>query len=163
MGIQTAEEVVEMGPEGNGHSSRPIFAAGPPRPRFAPESKAAPTAEVPKKLGQPLTHLGAKPNGAPAPGSATRQAPVQPAAPPPATDAQTGHYNYLRALTGLIALSRHSEANVMTFLRAARKCEESLASLAEVADKQPGIVVWAHDNWKSVERELTRLKQDKKL
>jgi hypothetical protein len=75
----------------------------------------------------------------------------------------TGQYNYLKALTGLIGLSRHSEAHVLTFLRNTRRCDESLSSLAEVADKQPSAIVWTHDNWKSVDRELTRLKKDKPI
>ncbi len=61
-----------------------------------------------------------------------------------------------------LSLSRHSEADVLTFLRVARPCDESLASLVEVAEQQPGVIVWTHDNWKSVDRELTRLKGDKK-
>jgi hypothetical protein len=98
----------------------------------------------------------------PNPESAAVQFPVTPASPEAAPHSELGHYNYLNALTGLISLSRHAEADVLTFLRVARPCDESLASLAEVAHTQPSVIVWTHDNWKSVGRELTRLKQDKK-
>jgi hypothetical protein len=152
-----------MGTEGNGQSGRPIFETGPSRPKCEPKSKTQAQEEVPTKFLPPPTSGGQQPNGAPGPESAAGQPPVAPAAPEAAPPSQTGQYNYLKALTGLIALSRHSEASVLTFLRAARKCDKSLASLAEVADQQPGVIVWTHDRWNSVDRELTRLKQHKAL
>jgi len=65
---------------------------------------------------------------------------------------------YLRALTGLIRLSQFSEAEVLRFLRNTHKCDESVASLAEVAGHPPSTIVWIHDSWKSVDQELRRLK-----
>jgi len=31
--------------------------------------------------------------------------------------------------------------------------------LAEVMDKEPGAISWAHDNWHAVDRKLTKLKE----
>jgi hypothetical protein len=159
MGIQTTEEVVEMGPEGNGAPSRPIFEAGPAKPKSEPESEAKPKDAVLLNFPPQPIAVGQKPGEAQAPESAAREAPVAALAPVGAPQPQTGHYNYLKALTGLIGLSQHPEADVLTFLRRARQCDESWASLGEVAKQQPSAIVWTHDNWKSVDRELTRLKQ----
>ena len=67
--------------------------------------------------------------------------------------------NYLKALTGLIGLSNHSEAEVMKFLRSSGECGVGLRNLAEVMDKEPGAISWAHDNWHAVNRKLTKLKE----
>lgn len=163
MGIQTAEEVVEMGPEGNGAPSRPIFEAGSAKPEFEPAAKAKPKNAVPLNYPPPPISVGPKPGEAQVPESAVGPAPLVAPVPVAATQPQMGHYNYLKALTGLIGLSQHSEAEVLRFLRRARRCDESGASLAEVADQQPSAIVWTHDNWKSVDRELTRRKNDKAL
>jgi hypothetical protein len=69
----------------------------------------------------------------------------------------------LKALAGLIRLSNHSDAEVLLFLHKSRKCDEALASLAQVASQQPSAIVWTHDNWKAVDREITRLKQNQVL
>jgi len=163
MGIQTTEEVVEMGPEGNGAPSRPIFEARPAKPEFEPESKGESKDAVPLIFPPQLISAGQKPGEAQAPESAARPAPVAAPAPVTAPQPQIGHYNYLKALTGLIGLSRHAEADLLTFLRQTRRSDESCLSLAEVADQQPGAIAWTHDNWKSVDRELTRLKKEKVL
>ena len=163
MGIQTTEEVADLGAEGNGQPSRPIFEAGRSERKSEPQSKAKLKDKVPLNVPtQPVSGCW-KPGEAQAPESAARPAAVAPPGDGATPNPQTGHYNYLKALTGLIGLSRHTEANVLTFLRGVRPCDESLASLAEVAAKQPSAIVWLHDSWKSVEHELTRLKQDKAL
>ena len=76
-----------------------------------------------------------------------------------APDSHKSQYNYLKALTGLIGLSNHSEAEVMKFLRSSGECGVGLRNLAEVMDKEPGAISWAHDNWHAVNRKLTRLKE----
>jgi hypothetical protein len=163
MGIQTTEEVVEMGPEGNGAPSRPIFEAGPAKPESEPRTLAEPKVTVPLNLSPQPVSVGQNPGEAQAPASAAGPAPVAPSTSGTASPLQTGHYNYLKALTGLIGLSPHAEPDVLSFLRNSRRCDESWASLAELADQQPGAIIWTHDNWKSVDRELTRLKKEKAL
>jgi hypothetical protein len=163
MGIQTTEEVMEMGREGSGHGRRPVLATVPSQPKFEPKSSTQPQQKAATELPPLPTPGDQRPNGAPGLESAAVQSPVAPASPQPAPPSEMGHYNYLKALIGLIGLSRHSEADVLIFLRIARKCDESLASLAEVAEQQPGVIVWTHDGWKSVDQELTRLKQNKRL
>lgn len=157
MGIQTTEEVVEMGPDGNGRPSRPVFETGAREPKcnLKTQPKNA-VDDVPPRSAATVP----KPTAPQVREAAAAQASVQP--PEPATpNSQPGPYNYLKALTGLIGLSGHSEDNVLRFLRNTRRCDESLATLAEVAGKQPDAVVWAHDNWHVVDRELKRLKQEK--
>ncbi len=72
-------------------------------------------------------------------------------------------YNHLKALTGLIKLSRHTEESVLVFLRKTHRCVESSASLAEVAGQQPQAIIWAHDNWRSVDQELARTDKERTL
>jgi hypothetical protein len=163
MGIQTTEEVVEMGPGGNGQPSRPIFGARRSPPRFEPESKNR-AGEAGAKPPPPETVPAAQqPGQTQAPETAARHAPVQPSAPEtaePAPGRPTGYYNHLKALTGLVALSGHSEAEVLRFLYATRRCDLASASLAAVAQQQPDAIVWTHDNWKSVDRELKRFRKE---
>ncbi len=161
MGIQTTEEIVETGPEGNGHPNRPRFEAlgrgtsqdgakaanpgnGAPRQLRVRQLSAASDTQL---LKAEKAALVAPENSAEA---------VPDSGPPP--EANAHHYNHLKALTGLIRLSRHSPDEVLTFLRNTRRCDESSASLVEVSEKQPEAIVWAHDNWKSLDRELARLK-----
>ncbi len=160
MGIQTTEEVVDMGPEVNGPPSRPIFESECSGPKFEPKSKTQAEDDISMHFQRQATSVGQKPGDAPPPEAVTAPAPVAPPTPMAAPKAQNGQYNYLKALTGLIGLSKHSEANVLTFLRNTRKCDESLTSLAEVAGKHASLMVWTHDNWKAVDREITRLKQN---
>jgi hypothetical protein len=159
MGIQTTEEVVDLGAEGNGKPTRPIFEAESSEPKSEPGSRPKATEEVAIKFPQPPTSADQTPSAAQGPESATVRGPIAPPTPVAVPKSQTAHYNYLKALTGLIGLSEHSETIVLTFLRNTRRCDESVTSLAEVADQQPGVIVWTHDNWKSVERELTRLQK----
>ncbi len=105
MGIQTTEEVVEMGPGRNGHSRQPVFEAVPSRPKYGPKSQAQPQKKVPTKIPPPPISGGQKPNGAPGPEPVAGQPPVAPASPEAAPHSDTGYYNYLKALTGLISLS----------------------------------------------------------
>jgi len=162
MGLQTTEEVVEMGPEANGHTSRQVLESKTSRPKFEANSNTHSKQEVPiNTVPQPTSALQTASEAQAASGAL--QAPVAPPKSGAAPQCQKGHYNYLKALIGLMALSKHSEADVLTFLRNQRKCDESLTSLAQVADQQPSTVVWVHDSWKSVDQELTRLKQEKAL
>ena len=160
MGIQTTAEMAELGPEGNGQRNRPIFEPGPGQPKGSPRSGPKPKDQV----EDPLRSPGSVPkvSAAPAPDSAAGHAPAGPPAAVTTANPGTGAYNYLKALTGLIRLSGHSEDNVLRFLRNTRRCDESLASLAEVAEKQSGAVVWAHDNWSRVDRELNRHNRDQR-
>jgi hypothetical protein len=161
MGIQTTEEVVEMGPEGNGQPSRPIFAGGALKPRFEPKSRpmAEPKDEVPMNSPQDAVPEAHKLSESAAPKSAASLAPDAPPTPATALRLHNGQYNYLKALIGLIGLSKHSEADVLTFLRNTRKCDESLVTLAQIADSQPSAIVWTHDSWTAVDREIARLEK----
>ena len=151
MGIQTTEEVVEMGPLGNAQYSRPIFEPEPAKPKMALKSQAQPGEAAPIHSGAP---------GAPA--RSQRHKPAENPLPESAATGPESHksqHNYLKALTGLIGLSNHSEVEVMKFLRSSAKCGVGLSNLAEVMDKQPDAISWAHDNWHAVDRKLTKLKE----
>jgi hypothetical protein len=163
MGIQTTEEVVDTEANGhasrNGDSSRPVFEPGPTKESKSP-SDPRNTALV--KLPPPRDFADAKPTEASMPESAANQVPFGPAPAPTASPAP-GQYNYLKALCGLISLSKHSEANVLRFLRNTHRCEATFSSLAEMADKVPDAIIWAHDIWQSLDQELTRMKKGKAL
>ncbi len=153
MGIQTTEEVVEMGPDNNGQAGRPVFETERATPKCAPLSKKE-EAQTPGQAQGPSPRSGG--NGSDSGASASIVLKV-------ATEPLVSPCKFLKALTGLIHLSRHSEDEVMRFLRNTRKCDESLRSLAEVAEKQPEAIIWAHETWKSVDQELTRLKKEQPL
>jgi hypothetical protein len=159
MGIQTTDEVVETGPEGNLDPCRPVFEPRPAQPTPASNLQVQFKQEVPISL---LSTGGA---AGPIDSDATCEsavvlACVTSAAQGAAGNGQKGQYNYLKALIGLIGLSNHSEAHVLTFLHKGRKCSESFASLAELNNQQPSTIIWTHDNWQAVDREITRLRQN---
>ena len=81
---------------------------------------------------------------------ATPLPPVEPKAP-------TGHYQYLKALKGLIGLGAHSEPDVLMYLWQEGRCNSLLTSLAEVAQQHPDVIVWTHDHWNLVEAKLNQL------
>ena len=159
MGIQTTDELVEIAPEGNKAPCRPIFEPWPNGPTSEPSSQVQPNHDA--TVNRSLSSNSAVPKTDQAP--AAKSAPSLALVTPAPTNGQNGHYNHLKALTGLIHLSNHSDAEVLLFLHKSRKCDESLASLAKVADQQPSAIVWTHDNWESVDREITRLKQNQVL
>jgi hypothetical protein len=142
MGIQTVEEVADIGPERTVRSSRPVFDSKPAKAKLAPKSQGL-RQRATSSPRQPLVAVNAKPA-------------VRPAEPAPT-------YNHLRALNALIALSQHSEAKVLSFLQNTRRYNPACSSLAEVADKHPKVIIWAHDNWKALERELSRQESNKAL
>jgi hypothetical protein len=148
MGIQTTEEVVEMGPLGNAQCSRPIFEPEPAKPKMALKSQAQPGEVAPIHSCAPARSQRDKPAENPLPESAAT-----------APESHKSQRNHLKALTGLIGLSNHSEAEVMKLLRSTGKCDVGLNKLAEVMDKQPDAISWAHDNWHAVDRKLTKLKE----
>ncbi len=156
MGIQTAEEVVDAGAGGNGKPSRPIFATEPATPNSNHhQSKGRVREEIRIKAAQPAASASQNATGTP-----PQKASVDPSATSTTPAAQ---YNHLKALTGLIKLSRHTEESVLVFLRKTHRCVESSASLAEVAGQQPQAIIWAHDNWRSVDQELARIEQERTL
>ena len=154
MGIQTSEELLDMEPEVNGQSARPVFEASASAPVAGPldchAQKELPVSTPPEPSSSGQTDC--KPEES---GNGTAQ--VVAASETPALSSE--QYNYLRAVTGLLGLSKHSEPDLLKFLRNTHRCAESLSSLAEVAAKQPPALQWTHDNWKSVDQELARRKK----
>ncbi len=161
MGLQTTDELADLGARGTQEPSQPVFEPGPETPKIGRNSTTKALGAVPRNPRTPVTVAVQNSPEAPAAQAVAVQVAGAPSPAAATLNDPAGQYNYLKALTGLIGLSRHSEGNLLTFLRNSRRCGESLSSLAEVADRQPGAIVWAHDNWKSVDRELTRLKQEK--
>jgi hypothetical protein len=162
MGIQTTEEVAELSGEGNGPSIRPIFESELLQPELAPSPDSKTDPPVNDQENSPAQPTAAERSRRTTPRpevAASREAP-SPKLSVPAPHSAAGHYHYLKALTGLIDLSPHSEADVLNFLRQAHRCHESLGSLAGVAGKQPDAIVWTHDHWNSVDQELSRLRKD---
>jgi hypothetical protein len=161
MGIQTTEEVLEMGPEGNSHTKGPIFEPGPPKRKCKPKSRvgAGPKDEVVVKPPHEAVTTGHEISQEPASETMGGLGLTTAASVVSATKPQVGQYNYLKVLTGLVGLSKHSEAEVLTFLRNTQRCDESFATLAQVGHQQPGTIVWTHDNWTAVDREIARLKK----
>ena len=164
MGIQTTEEVVDVG-LGNGKPSRPVFESVPAKPKVAVKSRNAVQEKIPINRRALTTTIVQKPGPTSAPEPATHIAggfSSDVVAPQQLTVATApGHYNHLRALTGLIRLSKHAEAEVLAFLRNTRRCDENVASLIEVANTAPDAITWTHDNWKAVDQELTHRKNGK--
>lgn len=71
--------------------------------------------------------------------------------------------NFVKAIRGLLQLKGHTEAELLTFCRNTEKLDDSLSNLEEAfMVDEPG-VRWIHDNWVTVDRELTRLKAEKVL
>jgi len=134
MGIQTAEELGDLGLGANGRVSRPIFDGKPSKPKGERRTSGIPKRKISFAL---------KPGRRPPQNRVLRSG--VPAA---------KQHDYLKALTGLIRRSQQSEAGVLQFLVKSGQCNESLASLAELADQQPELVMWAHDNWTKLEQEL---------
>jgi len=157
MGLQTTEEVAELSAEGIAPVTRPSFEAQPAKrksdPQFNPETRL----ERPLESTAPPPSAGARSRGDSAPELAPTPDALATPLPPGEHQAPTRDYNYLKALNGLIGLSPHSEADVLTYLCQSKRCEPSLASLAEVAQQQPDVIVWAHDHWNRVEPELNQL------
>ncbi len=142
MGLQTTEEVADMGPQVNGKHSRPVFGK-PSKPKFGPRSN---NTEFPALK----TQSGAANSANLTAHSGSRSVP------------QTGgdNYDYVKVLTGLMALSKCTEIDVLAFLRKKFKWDESLTSLAQVFEKQRAAVIWAHNHWKFIDQELTKPKQE---
>lgn len=159
MGIQTTDELVEITPEGNKAPARPVFEPRLNGPNSKPKFQSQSNDDVSVNCSLSSSSAAPKADQAPAPPPVPSLALVTPVP----TSGQNGHYNYRKALTGLINLSHHCEGDVLVFLHKSRKCDEALASLAQVASQQPSAIVWAHDNWKAVDREITRLKENQVL
>gem|GEM_PF-546480 len=157
MGIQTAEEMVELSVDGYAPVTRPSFDTDPAPQKREASSELETGVEIPMDSKLPATSLDTTPQAGDRPASPV--APVTPATPSPAAGrpATTGHYHYLKALNGLIGLSPHTEADVLTYLRHKGRCDSSLTSLAEAARQHPEIIVWTHDHWNLVEQELSQL------
>jgi hypothetical protein len=153
MGLQTTDEVVDIGAAVNAEPCRPVFETSAykskPKPEFKVQLKAENTGGIAESKRKKRAALGVK-------GSLAT-----------ARDGPNGNgrhdydYDYAKALKALITLSNHSEAEVLTFLHKSRRCDPSITSLAEVANQQPAVIIWAHENWKSVQRELSRLERKK--
>jgi hypothetical protein len=153
MGIQTMDEAADMGPTpvGNTKTSRPVFDREAARKRFAVKREC----DSRNVISMPLRTVPASKSHEP-----LKAAPRQPdagntLAPP------CGQYNYLKALTGFVGSSKHSEAEVVKFLNNTRRCETTLTSLPQLAETQPNVIIWTHDNWKAVDQEIARLKKGK--
>jgi hypothetical protein len=161
IGIQTTEEVADTAFEGKRRLSRPVFAARFRKPKLKTKNRTEPKRKASKTfLTSPSS---AQKNGSTT--AATSAIAETKAAPLALTVApvQSDHFSHFKALTALLRLSRHQEADVLRFLSCAGKCRESWASLAEMAQKEPNAIAWAHDNWQSLERELTRIKKGRAL
>ena len=153
MGIQTSEEVADTSLQRRDSPTRPIFEIERGKPRSRGKGKAegmTPTAYSQQIGGQQHRLFAAVHDGQESPTNTS---------PGLAPEIGEGQKRVLKALIGLIGLSQHSETDVLRFLRNTQRCQESCVNLAELAEKQAGAIVWAHDNWRALEAELTRLKQ----
>jgi len=65
--------------------------------------------------------------------------------------------NPLRAVRGLLKLSKQREGDLLEFLRTTGKVEESLSSLDEIAMVAPAALEWTNDNWSVVLNELKKV------
>jgi hypothetical protein len=160
MGIQTTEEMADMGATGNGQSCRPIFESEPGQHRPQPEAEDQAGRQVPIRFSRQKDRKLPESNKSLEPLTTGSQAVPVSSAPAQLSKPIDGNYNYLKALEGLMRLGKHLEAEVLRFLQSSRRCSETATSLAEVAQQQPEAIAWAHDNWQSVDRELNRIKKD---
>lgn len=157
MGIGTAEEAADIvTPEVNGKPYR-----RPCRPRTIKPQFSSSPASVPGQTQplRPSAEMTSRKDGDEAPPGAVEDlvSSIQRPALSKA-DSALATYNYVKALQGLIALSSHDEAELMSFLRNTGKCHPDRTTLVEVMDKQPDAIIWAHDNWQVVDRELAQCK-----
>jgi len=157
MGLQTSEEVAEMSAEGIAPMTRPSFEAEPAKPEIEPNFDPEIRVEIPLASTTSPTSVDGTSRTGSAPGPATAPDVLATPLPPVEPAAPTRHYHYLKALNGLIGLSPHSEADVLTYLCQKGRCDSSLPSLAEVAQPHPDVIAWTHDHWNLVEQELTQL------
>jgi hypothetical protein len=61
----------------------------------------------------------------------------------------------------LLNATKHSEADLLNYLRGARKLEESISSLKEAADVSLSVLEWTYQNWRAVAGELDRREETK--
>jgi hypothetical protein len=161
MGIQTMEEIVDTGEGTDSPPARPVFDGDgpPPETEPAPPSKTAPAVDVPPEAPPKPASARPRHRKIPGPEPTPSEKSPSPQTSGPAPHSASGHYHYLKALTGLIGLSPHSELDVLNFLRQTHRCDASLTGLPEVAGQQPEVIVWTHDHWNSVEQEMAQLQK----
>jgi phage recombination protein Bet len=69
--------------------------------------------------------------------------------------------NYLRAVTGLLKLSKITESELIEFLRATRNLEDSISTIQEMSIAAEPTLQWTEQNWKTVVKEITNLRDKK--
>lgn len=154
LGIQTSEEITDLGLVAGGRMAPPMFEASVAGARYVPKTKRH--RQSPAPMGLSGSHSGKITDpGSPLPeGAGSRQV--------VAGNATTGTGatdNYLKMLRALINLSQHSEEEVMSFLRNTGKCNLDTITLVELIARQPNAITWTHDHWCEVEQELASLKK----
>jgi hypothetical protein len=122
MGIQTAEEVYEIGPiVTQPDPSRPIFEI--PKREIAPTNGNASTAETSPNPGTTVV---------------SEENPAE------------KERRLVKAVKGLLQLSKFSEWDLMAHLHKNHAVDESLVTLAELAKVAPGALQKVHDAWGEV-------------
>ncbi len=144
-------------------AARPIFDATPAKALFGgsdaenglgddgdlgpqTQSESSPAPQVP--------HQGSEASSPP-PGSAAVEQHKEKA--PEAQDAK--QRRLLKAVNFLLKATTHSEADLLKFLRDSNRIDDSLGTLAQVADCKLTALEWVHENWKSCSDELERRKE----
>jgi hypothetical protein len=59
----------------------------------------------------------------------------------------------------MLELSPHSETKLIKLLHQSLQLDPAVKSLAELGEKHPDTVVWAHDHWSSLEQDLSKKKE----
>src|SRR5207253_2674399 len=99
MGIQTTEELADIGPEGNGRATRPIFDPGSAKSNSALTPQPEPQHESPLASPPGGTSADWKRSEATAVDSAATHAAAAPSASGSSAESPTGQYNYLKAVS----------------------------------------------------------------
>ena len=69
-----------------------------------------------------------------------------------------GSINYLRSIASLLKMSGHKEVELLDYLRASGKVDDSLSSLEEISMVAEPAIVWLYENWAGVDSEIKKLK-----
>lgn len=70
-----------------------------------------------------------------------------PAAPPPKPTPKPRHINFLKGVRDLAAMAAFSESDVIAFLHAVAKADDSLVTLEEVEKMSPSALEYLFNNW----------------
>jgi hypothetical protein len=118
---------------------------------------AGPKFDAPKPDSDDVPMNFPSPEGTPAPEGQTKAVSDQAdssASSPEHPARAVKSVNYLKGVKSLLKMSRHSDVDLVSYLHAKGKCDDSLGTLTDIHEVAPAALEFAYNNWAQIDKEL---------